>query len=103
MASRSLLRRAMALARPFVDQIGYQTAPTGLMTGAESHPAVAVVILVEEQALVPVRIFLKLVVVAEAGSFAVGPAFENRDHAVGSFLGDFMRRDRLVLAAGRRQ
>src|SRR5579862_1774729 len=99
-ASRSRLRRAMELSPPFVDQIGDQAAPTRLVAGAQTHSTVAVVILVEEQALVPVRILLKLVVEAEARPLAIGTALENRNHAIGSFLCDFMRRHRLILAAG---
>src|SRR6266481_6947846 len=75
-ASRSRLRRAMALSPPFVDQIGHQPAPAGLVAGSQAHSGVAVVVLVEEQALVPVRVFLELFVVAEAGPFAVGSAVE---------------------------
>lgn len=73
------------------------------MAGAQAHSAIAVVILVEEQALVPVWVFLKFAVEAEASSPAVGPAFENRNHAVSRFPRDFARGDGLILAARRRQ
>src|SRR5271165_6490587 len=99
-ASRSRLRRAMALSPPFVDQIRHQSAPAGLVAGAQSHSTIAVVILVEEQALVPVRVFLKFLVEAETGPLAVSAAFENGNHAVGRFPRDFMRRDWLIVAAG---
>src|SRR6202142_2942858 len=102
-ASRSRLRRAMALSPPFVDQVGPQPPPAGLGARAQSHFAIAVVILVEQQALVPVRVFLEFLVVAEAGALAVGSAFENRNHAIGSFPCDFVGRDWLILTPCRGQ
>src|SRR4029077_16675487 len=96
-ASRSRLRRAMALSPPFVNKIGHQSAPARLVAGAQAHSGVAVVVLVEEQALVPVRIFLELFVVAEAGPFAVGTALENRNQAVALSPRHFVRCDRLIV------
>src|SRR6185503_19293095 len=75
-ASRRRLRRTIALSPPFVDQIRHQPAPSSLMAGSQTHSAVAVVVLVEEQALVPVRIILKLAVETETGTLAVSSAFK---------------------------
>src|SRR6478609_1416705 len=87
-ASRRRLRRTIALPPPFVDQIRHQPAPSGLVAGSQPHSAVAVVVLVEQQTLVPVWIILKLAVEAETGTFTVSAAFENRDHSVGRITRD---------------
>ena len=79
-ASRRRLRRTIELSPPFVDQIRHQATPPRLMAGSQTHSAVAVVVLVEEQTLVPVRIILKFAVETETGTLTVRPTFENRDH-----------------------
>jgi hypothetical protein len=77
--SRRRLRRTIGLSPPFVDQIRYQATPPRLMAGSQTHSAVAVVVLVEEQTLVPMWVFLKLAVETETGTLTVRPTFENRD------------------------
>src|SRR5690349_2486988 len=84
-ATSSRLRRAM-LSPPLVDQVGDQAAPAGLVAGSQAHSAVAVVVLVEEQTVLPVRVVLKFLVRPETGAPAVGAALEYRDHAIGRFL-----------------
>src|SRR6185312_14626292 len=102
-ASRRRLRRTIGLSPPFVDQIRHEAAPSRLMAGSQTHSAIAVVVLVEEQALVPVRIVLKLAVETETGTLTVSAAFENRDHAVGGLARDVVRRDCLGVATSGRQ
>src|SRR4029077_11630965 len=46
-ANSSRFRRAIVSPSPFVDQVGYQSAPPGLMTRTQAHSAVAVVVLIE--------------------------------------------------------
>src|SRR6478752_8617305 len=102
-ASRRRLRRTIALSPPFVDQIRHQPAPASLMAGSQTHSAVAVIVLVEKQTLVPVRIILKLAVETEARPFTVSTAFENRDHAVGRITRDVMGCYGPIIAARSRQ
>src|SRR4026208_395602 len=100
-ASRSRLRRTIELSPPFVDQIRHQATPPRLMAGSQTHSAVAVVVLVEEQTLAPMWVFLKLAVETETGTLTVRPTFENRDHAVGRFPCDFMGSNLAPAACGR--
>src|SRR6266576_2164947 len=95
-ATSSRLRRAM-LSPPLVDQIGDQAAPAGLVAGSQAHSAVAVVVLVEEQIVLPVRVVLKFLVGTETWALAVGAAFEDCDHAIGGFLCHIVRRNGLTL------
>jgi len=47
---------------PFVDQISDQVAPAGLMAGTQTHSIVAMIVLVEEQIVLPVWILLEFFV-----------------------------------------
>ena len=47
------------------------------MTSAQTHPCVAVVILIEQQTLMPVRIFLKFAIAAKARTLAILISLEN--------------------------
>lgn len=83
MAKRS--RLGIALAPPLIDQVRDQAAPSSLVASAKAHTGIGMVILVEEEAILPVRVLLKLCVRSEYWASAVGILFENTDHAICNF------------------
>src|SRR5258708_35854354 len=98
-ANRSRFRNAIRSPPPFVDQISDQAAPPGLMAGAQPHAGVAVVVLVEEQAIPPVHVFLKFFIPTETRTLSGGVARDNRNHTVGRFLGHGAGRDGTIVTA----
>ena len=62
---------------PFIDQIRHQSRPTSLVARSEPHAGVPVVVLVEQQTLAPVRIFLEFSVPAEARPLAILASLED--------------------------
>src|SRR5664279_4603206 len=73
-------------APPLVDEVGDQTTPASLVAGAQPLPGVAVVILVKQDQVAPVRIVLHLRVFTGRWTMARGIARENRDHPLGKFF-----------------
>src|SRR5271154_890370 len=85
-----------ASAAPLVDQVGHDTRPARLMARPQALPAVSVVVLVEQQAIPPVRIFLKLAVKAKARTLPLLIPPEQTDHAIGDLRRHGKGRDRLA-------
>src|ERR1051326_6430049 len=76
--------RATALSlAPLVNQRGDEARPARLMRRAEAHAGVAVVVLVEEQEVAPVRVVLEFGVPAVDGASARFVACEEANEGVG--------------------
>src|SRR5262245_51359177 len=79
------------------DQVGDQGAPSRLVRGAETAAGVAIVIFVEQEVVLEVRIGLHLLVAAEDRSPSVAVAPEDVDQAAPQLVGDLFQR---LLPAG---
>ena len=69
------------------------------MAGPEALSCVCIVVLVEQQAITPVRIFLELAVWAEASTVFMFVLAKQTDHAIGDFCRHGKWRDGLAVAA----
>src|ERR1700741_658711 len=76
---------------PVDDQVGDQSAPPGLVGGAEPGAGVAMEVLVKQEKVTPGRVRLRTTVVAEHGAGAVAGAAEDADQAVGDLVGDLLQ------------
>src|SRR6266704_7004536 len=65
------------------DQVDDEAGPAGLVRGAEAAPGVAVEVLVERQQVVPVRVGLEQLLVAEDRPAAVFVVEEDADQPAG--------------------
>src|SRR5215471_5090084 len=81
----------------FGDHVGDQGAPAGLVRGAEPAAGVAVVVFVEQDVVLEMRIGLHLLVTAEDGAASLVVAPEDVDEASAQFVGNLLQR---CLAAG---
>jgi len=70
------------------------------MARPEALTAVGIVVLVEEQAITPVRIFLELAVWSETRPAFIVILMKQTDHAISNFCRHGKRRDGLAIAAG---
>src|SRR6202158_2410705 len=91
-------RRSSMLASPLVDEVGDQSTPARLVTGAQPLPSVAVVILVKQDQVAPMGIVLHLRVFTGRGTAAGGIARENRDHPLGKLPRELRRCDGATVA-----
>src|SRR5437773_4172519 len=69
-------------------ELGDETGPPRLMTGAEAGAVVAVEVFVEKQQIAPVRVALELLRVAVHGPSAVAPAQKEPDEPARQLPGD---------------
>ena len=74
------------------DEVGDHAGPAGLVGGAEPGAVVAVEVLVEEQVVVPRRVALQALDVAEARPPAVGAPRKSDTSRLAEVLGDLVER-----------
>src|SRR5512145_833137 len=84
------------LAAPFVDEIRHQPCPSRLVISTEAGAVVAMEVLIEQQQVAPVRVFLETSGPTVDAAATVAPAREHRDHAIGRFARHLGRRDRVI-------
>jgi hypothetical protein len=70
-----------------------QGCPTGLVAGAETSAGIPVEVLVEEQAVAPMRIGLQEHLFAENRTTTIRTAPEDSDEASGKIVGDAAERE----------
>src|ERR1700730_12921600 len=91
-----------SLSAPFVNEIGYEPGPSGLVAGAQPGSSVTVKILIEEQVITPVRIVLEFAVVAKTGPPARAVPNENINHPICNLFRHLAGTHRLGVAVTRR-
>ena len=72
----------LCLASPFIDQRSYQSGPTRLMAGSESLACIRVEVLMEQQAISPMRIRLHHRPITINRAVAISIASEHRNHTI---------------------
>src|ERR1700755_2449862 len=82
------------------DHVGDQSTPAGLVRRPQTAAGIAVVVFVEEEVVLEVRISLQLLITAEhrAPSGAVAP--EDVDHTAAQLISDLLQRSFLAGADG---
>ena len=60
----------------FANQAGHQTRPARLVRCAQPHPIIAVVVLVEEKQIAPIRVGLKAIDIPIKGTPPIVIAYE---------------------------
>src|SRR5215469_17898472 len=88
---------SMVLAPPIVDEGRYQCAPASLMRCSDARAIVAVVELVEQYQVVPMRVLLEFGRAAVHRPHSSFVARIDPDHAIGNLTGNF---EEVLLAAG---
>src|SRR5438132_2022650 len=87
---------------PFVYQRGNQCAPTRLMRSSYTRAVVAVKILVEQNVIAPVRIFLKFLRSAVHGATTRFISGEDANHTIGQLSGHLSQSHLAARVAGKR-
>ena len=83
---------------PLLNEIGNQAGPTGLVTRAKARSRISVEILIEEQMISPMGIFLKFPVIPEARALATFVPAKDSNQAIGELSCDREGGDELTVA-----
>src|SRR6185312_9080001 len=84
----------------FINHLGYQSSPAGLMAGADARSIVAMEILIKRHVVTPVRVRLEFFICAKHRTASLCVTLKGRDQAAADLVCDFVQVQHTSRAGG---